>query len=265
MSLITQNKTANILVIAAFLGLSAMNSFAAKTVGNGTGGAANGGGSSSPPPSLTLPATSDVYTGVSMFLSVRATSSTSDLPVITFNHGPTGMTVIGQGSYPRKYGFQPYSYYTVQWTPDRGQIGIQTASFTATTRSGSTTSTVTLTVHDAPSALTGLTATETAPNAITLSWDATTGGVKPISHAVTACYLIPAPPAVVITRSTQRGPSHICELVDTTTANQAIISSYSQPNSVDGISYPYNDVTVSVVAADGIAAPSGTAIVQRAP
>ena len=228
------------------------------------GGGGSGGGNSSPPPVLSLVASSDVYTSAPTVFSMHATSSTSDVPVLTFNSGPAGMVVLAQGSYPNKYGFQPYSYLTVQWTPGRDQIGVQYASFTATTRSGSTTATATFIVHDAPSPITGLIAIATASRHVTASWDPTVGGISPVSHSVTACYLIPAPTPVVISRS-NRGPTRVCDLVDTTTANESTFSSMSQPSAVNGTSYPYIDMTVAAVGADGVGSLGGYAVVTPAP
>lgn len=253
----TRFKSAAALFAAAVLSISAVPAAAA-------GGGGGGGGSASPPPVLSYSASVDSFTSLPMIFGVRATSSTSDLPVITINSAPAGMILLAQGSFTNIRGFLPYSYITVQWTPGRDQIGVQSMSFTATSRSGSTTSSAIFTVHDAPSPITGLVAIASADQRIAASWDPTVGGVSPVSHSVTACYILPAPPAVIITRSTPRATS-VCELVDTTAANQSAFSSMSQPSVVTGLSYPYYAVSVFAVGADGVGTIGGYAAVTQAP
>jgi hypothetical protein len=235
--------------------------------GGGSGGG-GGGGTTAPPPVISGAAAIDAFTGYQMMYYVRATSTTSEIPTITFNSGPPGMSLQSQSSYGNKYGFTPYTLYAMQWTPTREQIGTHSVSFTATTRAGSSTLVGTITVKDAPSPVTGLSAVAAADQRITARWDHSVGGVGAISHTVTACYVIPRNPALAPTRGNTATTR--CEVVGSVTADQLVFSAQSpqQPDTSVypfAATFPYYYVTVDAVAADGVAGTQGSVYVTTAP
>ncbi len=236
----------------------------------GGGGGGGGGGTTAPPPVLSGAASAEALTGYAANFGVVARSTTSEIPTITFNSGPVGMTLLYQSSYGNKYGFTPYATYSVQWTPTREQIGAShSMSFTATTRAGSTTLVIPITAKDAPSPVTGLTATASAAaQRITAHWDSTIGGIGPVSHTVTACFVIPRNPALAATRGNVA--VRRCEVVGSSNTDQLVFSTTSQPLPDPtvypfGATYAYDYVYVDVVGADGVAGTTGMAAVTLAP
>jgi hypothetical protein len=236
--------------------------------GSGGGGGGSGGGTTAPPPVISSATSGEAFTGYPTAFGVMARSSTSEIPVITFNSGPAGMTLLSQASYGNKYGFTPYASYSVQWTPTRDQIGSHSMSFTATTKAGSTTVVIPLTVKDAPSPVSGLTAISSADGHITAHWDSTVGGIGPVSHPVRACYILPGNPALAITRG--NSSSRRCDVLGPVAADQLVFDSMSQPLP-DPTVYPYSAtflydvVIVDVLGADGVAGTSGNAAVTAVP
>lgn len=229
-----------------------------------------GGGTDTPPPppTTTLPTVSIgsalipgqsplVGQAVNLFVVATSESGNRKAPTVNVIAAPAGLVLVSLTSVDSPHGGGPgYVEAGYAWTPTRDQIGLATTiTITATTSAGTGGSTISYgAVQDAPSALTGLTAT-IAGDHIEARWDPSTGGVAPISYVVKACYRNANIRPVVST----------CDLIATTTDAQLLDIPLSNPAPTvapaGGVA-TYFALLVTPVDAAGNAGPTATANVQ---
>jgi len=226
------------------------------------------GGGGTPPPAPALPVVTinssvipgqSPLTGQAVSLFVVATSESGDrkAPAVNVIAAPPGFTLASLTSVDSPHGGGAgYVEASYTWTPARDQIGLATTiTITATTSAGTGGSTISFgPVLDAPSPLTGLTAAFVGDH-IEARWDASTGGVAPITYVVKACYRNANIRPVVST----------CDLIGTTTDNQLLSIPSSNPTPTvapaGGVA-TYFALLVTPVDAAGNAGATATANVQ---
>jgi len=232
---------------------------------------AKGGGGTAvptPPPTTALPTvtvSASLFPGtnalagqaVSVFVIATSESGNRKAPTLAVASAPAGFTLLSLVTVDGPHGGGPgYVEASYSWTPARDQIGLAAAAtFTATTRAGSTSATTSFgTVQDAPTALTGLTAV-TAGDHLEARWNASTGGVGPISYVVSACYR----------NANIRSVASTCDVITTTTDTAALGIPLANPTPTvapaGGVA-TYFVVMVKPVDAAGNAGPLATATVQ---
>jgi hypothetical protein len=176
-------------------------------------------------------------------------------PTITLTSAPAGIAIANVSTFPpAKGGPWTTSVTTNVWTPTRDQIGQQTLVFTATAGGQTATTTINVTVFDAPAPVTGLTATVQG-DSIVASWQGAQFGVGPITYQVVACVVYPTVSLRPggLQGETCFGLSPWGVTTATTVTIPSSLAFPSNPGQPTNATLPVTKVIVTPVGADGIA------------
>jgi hypothetical protein len=175
-------------------------------------------------------------------------------PTITLTSAPAGIAIANVSTFPPAKGGPWTTLVTTNvWTPTRDQIGQQTLVFTATAGGQTATTTINVTVFDAPAPVTGLTATIQG-NSIVASWQGAQFGVGPITYQVLACVVYPThlrPGG--LNGETCFGLPPWSATTGTTVTLPSALAFPSNPGQPTNATLPVTKLIVTPVGSDGIA------------